>query len=167
MIDTRSLSRLLSHPYATLGLRVFIGLTFILSSVSKLPHHTEFVKIVESYELLPEGLAAAYGNVLPWVELILGVYLLLGIMLRPTAVVTLLIAVSFLVANIDSLASGEDHCGSCFGDIATLPLSAAMTLDILILAAAVILIRFGSRTRGIDLRSLLLAIETRRIHGAR
>ena len=62
-------SEFLGNQYVNLILRLFIGLIFIISAASKLPHHVEFEAVVKEYEILPDALAAAYANALPWVEL--------------------------------------------------------------------------------------------------
>ena len=85
--------------WTRLGLRLLPGGVFLLSSVSKLPHHTEFEAVVKDYDLLPDALAAAYANALPWVELLVGVYLVLGMLVRPAAVLAVLMGLSFLVAQ--------------------------------------------------------------------
>jgi len=139
-IDSIGIMSKFSHPYINLGLRVGVGVIFILSAASKLLTHTKFVEIVREYDLLPDVLASTYGNTLPWVELIVGVYLLLGILRRPSAIVVFLMSVSFMVANISALVEGEEHCGDCFGDVITLTANQAVMLDIFILLAALILI---------------------------
>ena len=102
--------------------------------------HTKFVEIVKEMDILSDSLAAAYANTLPWVELVVGVYLLLGILRKTSAIVVILMAVSFMIANINSIIDGVDYCGSCFGDAIPLTVKQAITLDILILIAALILV---------------------------
>ncbi|MFO8010262.1 MAG: MauE/DoxX family redox-associated membrane protein [Dehalococcoidia bacterium] len=142
----------MENGWLHLGLRLFVGGTFLFSAVSKLPHHTEFEGIVKDYELLPDALATAYANALPWVELFVGVYLVLGILVRPAAVVTLLMGVSFMIANISAMLRGDEHCGNCFGDVWTLAPWQSLTFDIFLLAAAVaLLLPALSRQREIGL----------------
>jgi len=130
----------ISSGWLQLGLRLFIGGIFLFSAVSKLPHHTEFEGIVKDYDMLPDALATAYANALPWVELLVGVYLVLGILVKPSAALAILMGVSFFVANVSAIVRGDDHCGSCFGETFTLPVWQALTIDIFLLAAAVVLI---------------------------
>lgn len=145
-IDSIGIMSKFSHPYINLGLRIVVGGIFILSAVSKLLTHTKFVEIVREYDLLPDVLASTYGNTLPWVELIVGVYLLLGIFRRPSVMVVFLMSISFMVANISSLVEGEEHCGDCFGDVITLTANQAVILDVFILLAALMLI-FPSKAK--------------------
>ena len=155
-INSKRIALILSHPFMNLILRLFLGGTFILSAVTKLPHHTEFVEIVKDYDLLPNFLATGYGNALPWIELVVGVYIILGILPKFSATIIILMAVSFMVANIRSIARGEDRCGTCFGETITLPVWQAMTIDVLILIAALILLLVKSRRLLFSLENLVL-----------
>ena len=120
------LSALISNPYSNLGLRLFIGVIFLLSATSKLPHHVEFEAVVKEYEILPDVLASAYANALPWVELLVGVYLITGVLMKTGAILTLLMGISFMVANIKSIVQGEALCGDCFGEVWSLPVEQAI-----------------------------------------
>jgi len=147
-----------THPNFAILLRLIIGGTFILSAVSKLPRHTEFEAVVKDYDLLPNTLAEIYAHMLPWVELLIGVYVLLGILVRPAAMVTLLLGISFLIANTSALIDGDSRCGSCFGDTFTLSLWLAFTLDILLLVTAAMLLKLGDRS-SINLDRLVTKLE--------
>ena len=142
MTATRLRQRVLALERVHLAvlLRLLVGGTFIFSGVTKLPIHSEFVDVVKSYNILPHSLATAYGVTLPWVELVVGAYLVLGILTRPSAIVVLLMGISFMVANITAIVRGEDSCGSCFGDIVTFPAWQSLVVDVLIMVAALYLL---------------------------
>jgi hypothetical protein len=76
-------------------------------------------------------------------------------MIRPGAVIALLMCVSFMIANITSLVRGDEQCGSCFGDVITLPVWQAITIDIFLLIAAVALLAASGRS-SLALDNLLL-----------
>jgi len=136
--------------YPAVVLRLLIGIIFVFSAVTKLPMHSQFVTIVESYHLLPQALATAYALALPWVELLTGSYLILGIKIRPSSLVALLLALSFLVANISSAVSGQAFCSSCFGEAIILPISQALVLDITIIIVAVYIYIEGRQPYSFD-----------------
>ena len=142
----------LHRPYLSLALRLLVGGVLVFSAVTKLPLHSQFVGVVEGYNLLPGPLAEAYALALPWVELLVGVYLVLGILLRPSAAVTILMGISFTVANVSAIIQGEQFCASCFGEAFPLLVSQALTLDILIIIAALLLLLAGGREQllGLD-----------------
>lgn len=147
-----SLKRIVQNTYLHLALRLFLGVTFIVSAVSKLPMQTRFIDVVKDYHMLPDSLAAVYGAALPWLELLIGVYLLLGILLRPSALVTLLISLTFMVANIGAIVKGMEHCGTCFGEWFPLAAPVALSLDMVIMASAVVLLVYGYKMQklGVD-----------------
>ena len=143
----------LSSPYLTLLLRLLVGATLVFASVTKLPLHSQFVAIVKSYQLLPDPLATAYALTLPWAELLIGAYLLLGILLRPSAVATILIGISFMVANVRTIVQGEQYCGGCFGETIPLLVSQALAIDVFIIIAASLLVLVGGRKQLLGLDS--------------
>ena len=63
-----------------------------------------------------------------------GGYLLLGTLLQPSAVATIPIGITFMVANVSAIIQEEEHCGSCFGEAVPLSVSQALTLDIFIVS---------------------------------
>jgi len=68
----------LSRQPILLLIRLIMGGILIASSVAKLSSGTDFVGVVSSYGLLPQFLAELYGSVLPWLELLIGVLLILA-----------------------------------------------------------------------------------------
>lgn len=151
VIRLRQATGVLRNSYLILVLRLFVGATFIFSAVTKLPLQYRFIEVVQSYHLLPDPLATAYGIALPWIELLIGVYLLLGVLLRPSAFATILIGISFLIANVSVIVRGEQYCGSCFGESIPLTASQALTLDCLLMIAALLLLLAGSKNQLLSL----------------
>lgn len=147
MSTTRTgwIGQVLGSPHAVLLVRLLVGGQFVFAAVTKLPLLSQFVGIVQSYGLLSEPLATAYGLTLPWAELLVGCYLIAGILIRPSAAVSILIGTSFMVANVSALVRGEQYCGSCFGEAIPLPVALALALDVLIVIAASLLFAFGGR----------------------
>ncbi len=127
-------------PYLLLLLRLVLAGIFIVSGVTKLPMQMEFAEIVRDFHILPDFLAVAYGAALPWVELMAGGYLLLGILIKPSAVIVLLMAVSFLIANISATVTGNYYCPNCFGELFRLTLPQAIAVDVLVMIASLMLL---------------------------
>lgn len=125
--------------YLSLVIRLVLAGIFIVSAVNKLPMRMEFADIVKDFHLLPEPLAVAYGFALPWVELLAAGYLLLGILIKPSAIVVILMCISFLVANISATITGDYYCPNCFGELFRLTVAQAIAVDMLMLTASAIL----------------------------
>ncbi len=65
--------------------RLFLAGIFIYAGYTKVENPLQFAAAVEAYQLLPPHLVIWVVRILPWLELILGIVLLLGIMIRYTA----------------------------------------------------------------------------------
>ena len=126
-------------------LRILLGGTLIFASTSKFPMHSEFVNLVNSYHLLPVWMGTAYATALPWVELLVGAYLILGVLVRPSGIVAALISISFVVANLSSIARSEEQCLHCFGEVIALSSLQALIIDIAMVAIAVYVVVVGGR----------------------
>jgi len=135
----RSLSVLERLHFPVLA-RLLVSGTFVFSGATKLLSHSQFVDTVTGYHILPHSLATAYGVALPWVELVIGAYLLLGILIRPSAFAVVLMGISFMVANVSAIVRGDEHCGSCFGEAITFPAWQSLIVDVLIMIAALYLV---------------------------
>jgi len=130
------------HRYVTFACRLVVGTTFIVSGAMKFPERAVFLDEVTKYNLLPDILAEIYGTALPWVEVIVGALLIMGLVLRLAAGIGMLTALSLVIANSVVLYRGLNlECG-CFGNLAALQTRDAIVIDsILLVLAFLILIR--------------------------
>lgn len=71
--------RMLTHPYAALVLRLYLGGLFVYASMYKISYPLEFAENIASYQLLPFWAVNMMAIVLPWTELICGLLLMLGL----------------------------------------------------------------------------------------
>jgi putative oxidoreductase len=129
------------------ALRLLLGGTLVFSSTAKLPMHSEFVNLVNGYHLLPVWMATIYATALPWVELLVGAYLILGIQVRPIAVIAGLISTSFMVANVSAIMAGAETCLHCFGQVIDLSPLNALIIDVVMAGVASYLVIVGSRAK--------------------
>jgi uncharacterized membrane protein YphA (DoxX/SURF4 family) len=70
---------------------------------------------VQAYDLLPGGVSSVVAGALPFLELALGVLLLVGLGTRITAVVSAVVLVAFIGAVAQSWARGLTIDCGCFG----------------------------------------------------
>lgn len=112
-----SLMSLLSHPYTVTVARWILAAIFLASGLSKLPNQRRFVFIVLAYKVLPRHLAYLYAAALPWIEVVVGLMLLVGIATRIGAAFAGLLLLSFALAVLLNIARGRTglDCG-CFGN---------------------------------------------------
>ena len=97
-----------------LVIRLILGGVFVYASVDKIIHPAAFAEAVYNYQILPDALINLTAIVLPWLELILGAFLILGLWLPGAALLCNLLLITFFGALVFNLARGLDiHCG-CF-----------------------------------------------------
>ncbi len=106
--------------------RIALGIIFGLSAVTKLSAPGIFQADVSAYHLLPAGLVGPFALALPWIEAMLALYLLVGLLLRPAAVVTGGLLLFFTAAlTLNLLAGNTAHGCGCLqvsGLLATIPI---------------------------------------------
>lgn len=110
---------------ATLTSRLVLGLVFALAAASKITASGPFRTEVAAYHLLPSALVAPFALALPWIEALLALYLLIGLFLRPAAIVTAILLLVFIGALTISLIHGNTaHGCGCLptsGPLGSLP----------------------------------------------
>lgn len=111
-----SLNELLIHPYTVSLARLFLALVFFIASIGKLFQYKEFVQVVIAYEILPKSLSRLYAHLLPWLEVVIGLCLFLGLWVRIAALVAILLFTSFIIAIGINLARKRVLSCSCFGN---------------------------------------------------
>jgi uncharacterized membrane protein YphA (DoxX/SURF4 family) len=122
--------QVLSHRYLTLATRFVLGGVFFFAGVAKLGQLPDFVQLVYQYDIFPwYSLAQVYGYALPFVEVAIGAFLILGLLLRISSVVSILIVVSFIVAKSVALARGMNIGCGCFGEAAVMLVSQSLIVD--------------------------------------
>ena len=125
--QAKGIRAFLTGPYPTLVSRLVLGVIFFLSGLTKLGVAGAFAATINSYELsLPQGLVQAMAVGLPVIEIGLVVWLLSGLFLRVSALLSGIIMMVFLVAVMQAWARGLDiNCG-CFAGPDGNPLGLAL-----------------------------------------
>jgi uncharacterized membrane protein YphA (DoxX/SURF4 family) len=133
--------------------RLLLGGLFILSGAEKLlNHYQNFLYVVQSYSFLPPALEKLIAFIVPWVELILGLFLVLGLWLRYSLSALLLLILGFIVVVAQAILRGLplDECG-CFGSLITFRPEQVILLDSVLLFLTVILLLLLKKTRSLSL----------------
>jgi len=108
------LRRLLADDRVATVARIAIGALFIYASVTKFDP-AKFAQQVANYRLLPTGLVNLVAIALPFVELLAGALLVLGLRIRGASLVIVGCLGAFIGAMAWAWAKGIDiECG-CFG----------------------------------------------------
>jgi uncharacterized membrane protein YphA (DoxX/SURF4 family) len=95
--------------------RLIVGGVWLAAGLLKIPDPTENVRAVRAYQLLPESLVPMVGHALPVLEILVGVCLIVGLLVRANAVLSAILLVAFIVGISSAWARGLSiECG-CFG----------------------------------------------------
>lgn len=100
--------------YLVLGARLLIGGLFIYASLHKIFDPADFAQAIRNYQLWPAELTNLAAVILPWIELIAGVFLILGVQTRPSALITTCLLAVFLVGLYRAYFIGLDISCGCF-----------------------------------------------------
>lgn len=109
----------LASSYASLVSRVVLGGVFLAAGLSKILDPGSLAASIRSYELsLPEWFVSLSAYSLPYLEVLLGFYLLIGLFTKVSAWATNGLMVLFILALVQGVLRGlEIDCG-CFGSSA-------------------------------------------------
>ena len=95
--------------------RLVLGAVWVAAGALKIPDPTESVRAVRNYRLLPESVVPLVGHALPVLEVLIGVCLLLGLLVRANAVLSAVLLLVFIAGIASAWARGLSiECG-CFG----------------------------------------------------
>jgi uncharacterized membrane protein YphA (DoxX/SURF4 family) len=111
------LERLLAwryHPWLALPARLYLGVVFLGASFHKIAQPGSFALDVATYQFLPTSTVNAFALVVPWVELFTGGLLIVGVLVRPAALLTSALMVAFMIALGWALYLGLDMPCGCF-----------------------------------------------------
>ncbi len=106
--------RIIDNDYLTLTVRLFVGAVFIYAAYYKILEPGDFAKSIWYYHLTPVSLINLVALILPWWEMLAGLFLIFGVFYRGAVWSVLLMNLVFIVALASAAARGLDiECG-CF-----------------------------------------------------
>jgi uncharacterized membrane protein YphA (DoxX/SURF4 family) len=109
-----SIKHLLNNSYIVLPARLVLGFVFVVASIDKIADPNAFAVSIGSYKLVGQSVAMMVATVLPWIELICGLFLMFGIMLRGSSALVLIMLAVFVAGIISGIARGLDISCGCF-----------------------------------------------------
>jgi putative oxidoreductase len=101
--------------YIVLPARLLIGSLFVYAAIYKVLDPGTFSVAVRNYMIVPVQYSNLVALTLPWVELAVGLFLILGIQVKPSAFLASGMLAVFLGAMIYAYSIGLDIDCGCFG----------------------------------------------------
>jgi len=135
---------LLGHYSVQFLCRVILGGLFIYASLDKIAHPHDFARIVYDYNLIPDIAIYWVAGILPWFEMICGLLLISGLMIRtPSILLSLMLLVFIAAMGLNALRGLDITCG-CFttSQDGTESLIVSILWDFLFLIPGLIIIFF-------------------------
>ena len=103
------------HPWLTVRAQIALGLAFVVAALAKIADPPGFAKSIWMYQLAPAWSIHPTALVLPWLELLCGLALCLGVWTRAAAAwITALLLTFTLAVSINLARHHPVDCG-CFG----------------------------------------------------
>jgi uncharacterized membrane protein YphA (DoxX/SURF4 family) len=96
-------------------LRVALGLVFVAAGALKIGHADVFASEIAGFQLLPHALIAPLALLLPFLELMIGIYLILGLFTRFAAWFAAAEMALFAAAIASAVLRGISTSCGCFG----------------------------------------------------
>ena len=103
-------------PYLSIFCRILLGVIFIQFALSKILRPAVFAMNVVDYQFMPSWGVNLWALILPWAELVAGLFLILGIRTRTAAIFIGAMNIIFIVALVNAILQGYPiNCG-CVGE---------------------------------------------------
>lgn len=103
-----------TSDWLTIRLQIALGVIFIVAALPKIVDPPAFAQMIYNYKLLPRPMIAPLAIFLPWLELLCGLALVLGIWRRTATIFIGGMLIVFIIAIGINLAKGNAvNCG-CF-----------------------------------------------------
>lgn len=108
---------------------ILLGMTFIVAAMGKLMAGSTAFSLFAFPSFVPESLGKAIYISLPYLELMIGGLLVLGVAIKFAVSLSTLLIIGFAVSNILLINLGVSECASCFGIAGSLTPIASLFLD--------------------------------------
>jgi len=104
----------LTHPWLTIRVQLALGVIFIVAALPKLLDPPSFAHMIYNYRLVPGGVINLAALIMPWLEILCGLALVIGVWTRPARDLIALMLIFFIVAiSINIFRGNAIDCG-CF-----------------------------------------------------
>ena len=98
--------------YLIFSFRVILGIIWIWASINKIQDPAAFARAIDNYHFIPFGLENAIAIFLPWLELIIGIFLISGILVNGASFISSSLLFLFIILITQAILRGFNiDCG--------------------------------------------------------
>jgi len=108
------MKKILLHRNWIFLLRLALGGIFIYASLDKILHPLDFARAIDNYRILPPLLVNILAIVLPWIEILCGAALIIGVFSDGAVVILGILLIIFIGAMGQAIMRGIDIGCGCF-----------------------------------------------------
>jgi uncharacterized membrane protein YphA (DoxX/SURF4 family) len=106
--------RWLAHPWLTVRVQIALGVIFVAAALPKIVDPPSFAHMIYNYKLVPWAAINSMALIMPWLELLCGLALILGIWKGTARTMIGAMLLTFIVAIAINLARGNAIDCGCF-----------------------------------------------------
>lgn len=106
--------------YLIVTTRIILGAVFLWASFGKILEPGDFARSISNYHIVPFGIENIVALILPWLELLIGMGLILGIMVDGSVQISAILLIMFILMIGQAMLRGfniECGCGLKEGEM--------------------------------------------------
>tara|TARA_B100001750_G_scaffold68432_1_gene54560 strand:- start:4385 stop:4834 length:450 start_codon:yes stop_codon:yes gene_type:complete len=106
--------------YLIVTTRIILGAVFLWASFGKILEPGDFARSISNYHIVPFGIENIVALILPWLELLIGMGLILGIMVDGSVQISAILLIMFILMIGQAILRGfniECGCGLKEGEM--------------------------------------------------
>ena len=108
------------HPVLILMIRFLLGLIFVYASYDKILDPGKFARDISNYHVVPFGLENTVAIILPWLELIIGLGIIIGVCINASVFISGGLLIVFIILIAQAILRGfniDCGCGLKEGEV--------------------------------------------------
>ena len=111
------IKQFLTSEYLSLVLRFLVGYYFIYASMDKIPNPAQFAVVIENYRMFPYWGIKIAAVIVPWTELVCGLFLIIGLRTQAAAAIIILLFIVFNVIIGANTMIGSTFSFGCYDTV--------------------------------------------------